>query len=614
MATLLLIVLSAGLASQWLAWRLNLPAIVILIASGLILGPITGVIAPSRSPEDFNALVGLGVAIILFEGGMDLKLGELHRTKHGVGRLVLLGPPFAWVLTAAAAHYVAGLSWAVAIVLGAILVVTGPTVILPLLRQARLNKETASLFKWEGIVNDPLGVLMAVLSFQYFTTHGVAEPVSLMEALKGLCIALAVGGGIGGLGGWLTGWLYRRGAVPVHLKAPILIVLVLVAYWASNLVQHEAGLLSVTVMGMVIGNMQLVERAALQRFKENLTVVLLSILFIVIPAQLGLQHLHQIDWRSIAFVLVLLFFVRPLAIALATLGAPLRREDKLLLGWIAPRGIVAAATAGLFGPSLVAAGHPDAERLLPIVFLVIIATVLAHGLTLAPLAQRLRLASGESNGLLIVGASPFAVALARTLQRLGVDVLISDGVWEDLKEARMAGLAIYYGEILSEESEHGLDTQNLNHLLSATENDFYNALVCKAKGRQVGHHRAFQVTAHRAADQEFKRMSIDMRGYFAFSSTANYTLLHVRLAEGWAVQSTRLSESHGWNELEARLKELSPDWLLLGGITPRGAFRLYSQEQPFRPEADWTAIYFAPPTPRAPKSSGARQGNSDSDE
>ncbi len=609
MATLLLIVLSAGLASQWLAWRLNLPAIVILIASGLVLGPITGIIAPSQSPEDFNALVGLGVAIILFEGGMDLKLGELHRTKHGVGRLVLLGPPFAWVLTAAAAHYVAGLSWAVAIVLGAILVVTGPTVILPLLRQARLNKETASLFKWEGIVNDPLGVLMAVLSFQYFMTHGVDEPVSLMEALKELGIALAVGGGIGGFGGWLTGWLYRRGAVPVHLKAPILIVLVLVAYWASNLVQHEAGLLSVTVMGMVIGNMQLVERAALQRFKENLTVVLLSILFIVIPAQLGLQHLRQIDWRAIAFVLVLLFFVRPLAIALATLGAPLRREDKLLLGWIAPRGIVAAATAGLFGPSLVAAGYPDAERLLPIVFLVIIATVLAHGLTLAPLAQRLRLASGESNGLLIVGASPFAVALARTLQRLEVEVLISDGVWEDLKEARMAGLAIYYGEVLSEESEHGLDTQNLNHLLSATENDFYNALVCKAKGRQVGHHRAFQLTAHRASDQEFKRMSIDMRGYFAFSSTASYTLLHVRLAEGWAVQSTRLSESHGWTELEARLKELSPDWLLLGGITPRGAFRLYSPEQRFRPEADWTVIYFAPPTPRAPKSSGARQTN-----
>ena len=153
----------------------------------------------------------------------------------------------------------------------------------------------------------------------------------------------------------------------------------------------------------------------------------------------------QIDWRAIAFVLVLLFFVRPLAIALATLGAPLRREDKLLLGWIAPRGIVAAATAGLFGPSLVAAGYPDAERLLPIVFLVIIATVLAHGLTLAPLAQRLRLASGESNGLLIVGASPFAVALARTLQRLEVEVLISDGVWEDLKEARMAGLAHQLG-------------------------------------------------------------------------------------------------------------------------------------------------------------------------
>lgn len=601
MAKLLLIILTAGLASQWLAWRINLPAIVVLIASGLVLGPFTGVIPPTDSPEDFNTLIGLGVAIILFEGGMDLKIGELRHTRRGVGRLVLFGPPLAWLLGSAAAHYVAGLSWAVAIVLGAILVVTGPTVILPLLRQARLNKETASLFKWEGIVNDPMGVLLAVMSFQYFTS----QSTTLHDSLKDLGIALGVGAGIGGVGGWLTGWLYRRGAVPVHLKAPILIVLVLVVYVASNQVQHEAGLLSVTVMGMVIGNMQLVERQALQTFKENLTVVLLSVLFIVIPAQLGPQHLALIDWRAVLFVLVLMLLVRPLTIGLATAFAPVRRGDRLLLAWIAPRGIVAAATAGLFGPALVEAGYKDADKLLPIVFLVIIATVLAHGLSIGPLARRLKLAAGESNGLLIVGASDFSLALARALHRLGIDVKISDGAWDRLKEARMAGVPVHYGEILSEESEHQLDVQNLSHLLCTTENDFYNALVCKAKARAFGHHRTFQIAAHKASDQEFKRLSIDMRGYFAFAREANYTLLQARLAEGWNIQTTRISKSHGWEEMKKRLDEVDPEWLLLGGITPKGLFRLYSQEQRFKLEPDWTAIYFAPPTARAPRNAKA---------
>lgn len=590
LASLLLIVLTAGLAAQWLAWRVRLPAIVILIASGILLGPVTGVIPPSSSPKELNAMIGLGVAIILFEGGMDLKLGELRRTWAGVGGLVLLGPPIAWGLGSAAAHYVGGLSWPVAVVLGAILVVTGPTVILPLLRQARLNKTTAALLKWEGIVNDPIGVLMAVLSFQYFTSgRGTLE-----GAFTELGIALAVAAVLGGAGGWLTGWLYRRGFVPVHLKAPILMVLVLVIYWASNQVQHEAGLLSVTVMGMVIGNMNLVERDSLQRFKESLTTVLVSALFIVIPAQLGWRHVTQLDWRAFAFVLVLLVLVRPLTIALATLPTRTRLADRLFLGWIAPRGIVAAATAGLFGPALVEAGYPDAERLLPIVFLVIIATVLAHGLSIGPLARRLKLASDESNGLLLVGCTPFSLALAQALRQHEIDVLVSDGSWERLQPARMAGLPVHYGEILSEESEHELEVQNLSHLLCATDNDFYNALVCKAKSRVFGHHRSFQLTAQQASAQEFKRLPIELRGYFAFSQQATYSVLQQRVDEGWAIQATRISETHGWDALRERLNALDEHWLLLGGLTPKGLFRLYSQEQRFKLEPGWTAIYFAP--------------------
>lgn len=300
-----------------------------------------------------------------------------------------------------------GLSWPVAWVLGAILVVTGPTVIVPLLRQARLNKESASLLKWEGIFNDPIGALLAVLAFQYFT-FAESGPVHVLIDLGTALVSAAL---LGGVGGWLIGWIFRRGFVPENLKAPILMVLVLLVYWSSNLAQHEAGLLSVMVMGLVVGNMKLVEREALQRFKEHLTIILLSVLFIVIPSQLEAGHLKQIDGRAILFVLTILLVVRPLTIGLATLGAPMRRQDKLLLAWIAPRGIVAAAAAGIFGPELVAAGYPDAEKLLPIMFMVIIASVLAHGLTVGPLSLRLGLAAKSENGLLIVGVSPFTIAL-----------------------------------------------------------------------------------------------------------------------------------------------------------------------------------------------------------
>jgi CPA1 family monovalent cation:H+ antiporter len=594
-ATQLLILLGAGLASQWVAWRVGLPAIVVLIASGLVLGPVSGVIHFGLSQVELTELIGLGVGIILFEGGMDLKVGEFRRVGHGVGRLTVLAPPLAWLLGGLAAHYIGGLSAPVSAVLGAILVVTGPTVIVPLLRQAKLDKEAASLLKWEGIVNDPVGVLLAVLTFQYLTIGG-----GLRATLIGLGAAIAAAALLGGAGGWLVGWLYRRGAVPEHLKAPVLMVLVLVVYWASNLVQHEAGLLSVTLMGLLIGNMKLVEREALQQFKENLTVVLLSVLFIVIPSQLQAEQLALLDWRILGFVLAVLLLVRPMTIALATLGAPMRRQDKILLGWIAPRGIVAAATAGIFGPALVAAGYPDAAKLLPVTFAIVIVTVLAHGLSIGPLARRLGLAAKDDNGLLIVGATPWTCALAQALKKLEVDVLIVDGAYQRLKEARMAGIDVHYGEILSEHAEHTLETQHLSHLLCATENDFYNALVCKALGRRFGHHRTFQLVTARAAGEDMKRLTLQQRGYFAFDMDAGYDTLHQHLSDGWTVQSTTLSPAFGWAELKGRLGEPGKDWQLLGGIAPDGTFRLYSGEQRFKLEAGWKAIYFAAQRPAEP--------------
>ena len=591
MATVFLLIVSAGLASQWLAAQIRLPAIVVLIAVGLVLGPMTGTIALSMPAIELTELIGLGVAIILFEGGMDLKAGEFKREKHGIRRLTLLAPPIAWLLGGLAAHYLAGLSWPVSWVLGAILVVTGPTVILPLLRQARLNKDTASLLKWEGIVNDPVGVLLAVLTFQYFTLAGGGWE----QVLLGMGSAIAAAAVFGGLGGWATGWLYRRGAIPAHLKAPLLMVLVLVSYWASNRIQNEAGLLSVTLMGMVIGNMQLVERDSLRRFQENLTVVLLSVLFIVIPSQLELSQLARLDWRVALFVLALLFVVRPVSVGLATVGAPMLREERLLLAWIAPRGIVAAASAGIFGPALVAAGYPDGELLVPLVFLVIIVTVLAHGLTLGRLAQRLKLAASTENGLLIVGASSWSMALAQALRKLKVDVIVTDGSYQRLKPLRMDGINVYYGEILSDHAHHTLELEHLSHLLCATDNDYYNALVCQAQGEEFGHHRTFQLPSHLEAGGGHRQLPLQQRGYSAFSPQATFEQLHQWLHSGWTLQNTKLTRAFDYTTLQAELGTEGEDWQMIGGVSPRGNFWLSSSEKSFRPDPGWTLLYFSPP-------------------
>lgn len=590
LATLLLILLAAGLASQWLAWLIRLPAIVILIASGLVLGPVTGVIDFALAPEELAGLISMGVAIILFDGGMALKIGEFRRVGYGILRLTTIGPVLTWWLGALAAHFVAGLSWPVAIVLGAILVVTGPTVILPLLRQARLNSKSASLLKWEGIVNDPVGVLLAVLSFQYFTLHGEAGA----DVLLGLGKAIAVAAVLGGVGGWLTGWFYRRGAVPSHLKPPILMVLVLAAFWASNLVQHEAGLLTVTVMGLVLGNMRLVERVPLRNFKENLTVVLLSVLFIVIPTQLEPAHLELMDWRIIGFVLAVLFLVRPLSIFVSTLGAPMRGSDKLLLAWIAPRGIVAAATASIFGPAMVAAGYPEAGILMPLVFLVILVTVIVHGITLGPVAQRLDLAADEKNGLLIVGASDWTRALAAELQRHKIDVIVADGSWHRLKPLRMDGISTFYGEVLSEHGEHDLDDEHLSYLLCATDNDYYNALVCKALGHEFGHHRTFQLAPAKEPSDEQRRLTLQQRGYFSFEPPIDSLTLHERLHAGWKMQSTPLSKDFDLERLEQRLGPVGEQWVLIGSISAAGRFRMFSREQSFDPGEGSRLLYFAP--------------------
>ena len=519
---------------------------------------------------------------------MGLKLGELRRVGSGVRRLTLLGPPVAFVLGTAAAFYVGDFSIQTSLVLGAILVVTGPTVIIPLLRQANLKRDAAALLKWEGIVNDPIGVLLATIVFQMVALRDEGGGALVRGFGLAIIMAVVLGGGVG----WLAAKAFQRGWVPSHLKAPTLLALVLVVFATANFVQDEAGLLVVTAMGVVVGNAALSDREALVGFKESLTVVLLSALFIIIPAELSMEDIRLLDWRVLAFIAVLMFVVRPATILLVTLRSPIPRSERLLLAWIAPRGIVAAATAGVFGPAMVDAGFEDGRMLLPTVFAVILITVVAHSLTLKPLARRLDLLAGVKNGLLIVGASAWASGLAAKLRANNVEALVADSSYAKLRPARMDGVPIYFGEVLSETAEDDLDVSRISYVLAAGDNDYYNALVARELGRTFEYHRTFQVATHGESHNHHRRLGFASRGSFAFDGEIDFPTLALRYGEGWQFHITHGGRDFSHERFDRAVRRAGA--VPVGAIDSEGVLRLWAPDQPFRPGRDSRVIYFAP--------------------
>ncbi|MEO1036680.1 MAG: sodium:proton antiporter [Pseudomonadota bacterium] len=581
-------VVGLGVFAQWVAWRTRLPAIVLLALAGVLAGPVFGFIDPSAEfGEWLQPLISLCVAIILFEGGLSLSLRELKEASSGVRRLVYLGAPLAWCFASLCAHYIGGLDWPVSLVFGAIMVVTGPTVIMPLLRQSALQRRTASFLKWEGIVNDPIGALLAVLVFQFLMFSGAGSGWG--EIAGNLMTALAAGLIGGGLGGFVTARAFQAGLVPEYLKSPIMLGLVLIVYVLANLAQDEAGLLAVTIMGVVVANMDLPGIGDMRRFKEYITIMLVSVVFVLLTADLNVASLTSIGWRGVALVLSLLFIARPAAILLATIGAEMSFRERLLVAWIAPRGIVAAATAGVLGSGLVAQGF-DAEILLPLVFAVIFATVFAHGLSINWLAMRLGLASTQRDSVLVVGASPWSVELGRTLTDLKVNVLIADSSWHNLRAARLAGLPVFYGEILSEFAEESLEISHVRTVLAATSNDAYNSLVCTQIAPEVGQRRVFQLPLGNA-DDDPKSVARTNRGNIAFGRDVVFEKLWRLYVRGWKFYKTRLSESYSYSDF---LGERPADSIEIAVLTAEGHFEFLAAMHEREPRAGETLIYFAP--------------------
>lgn len=544
----------AGIAAQWIAWRIHLPAIALLLVAGLVAGPLTGFIDPIHDfGEVYRPVISLAVAIILFEGGMSLNLAEIRETSKAVRRIIIIGGPLVWGLSTLTAHYVAALSWQTSSILGAILVVTGPTVIMPLLRQANLKTRPASLLRWEAIINDPIGALFAVLAFETILVLNNVHDIEnlFIKVILALIVAIPMA--------WAFAkiiiWAFIRGHIPEFLKAPVLVTCALVAFATTNLLLEEAGLLTVTVMGVVLANARIASLTEMRRFKETITVMLVSAVFIMLTASLKVELILGLGWNVAFFIVVILFIVRPVAIFLATIGTGLNWQERALTMWIAPRGIVAVAVSGLFGATLVDQGIADGDKLLAYTFAVVAATILLHGFSLPILARLLDLKSSQRAGILFVGSSPWTVAFAEKLVSLEIPVLIVDNDWKKLQIARAKNIPIFFGDALSESAHHHLNITTWAKVISATSNDAYNALVCTEFGPEVGRGNVFQIgerTSNAASqtpnDRNNLRFTVGGR-QLTVPGNSYFELLS-KLNAGWIFSSTQLTKEFTYKDFQ----------------------------------------------------------------
>ena len=560
-----------GVGSQWLAWRLRMPAIVLMLLAGLLVGPVLGVFDPER---DIGPLMGpmisVAVAIILFEGGLTLSLHSLRGAAEGVKRLVVVGAPLGWLLSTLALRYVAGLDWASSAVFGGIMIVTGPTVIAPLLRQARLNRRPAQLLQWEAIVNDPIGALAAVLAFEVVLVLQAAETMgdAVWDIVRGIVVASV----LGAAGGWVISEGFRRAYVPEFMKVPVLFAALLGIFALSDYVLHESGLLAVTVMGIWIANADLPSYTELRRFKEHATILLVSGVFILLAASMDFETLALLDWRAVGLVLVVILLVRPVTVLLSLAGTGLPMKERLLVGFTGPRGVVLVAVAGLFGERLVAEGIEKAALLTPLAFALVAATVVLHGFSLRPMARALGLAGAATPGVIIVGGSRFAASLAKALGELEVPVLVTDANRTRLRAAREEGLPVFFGDILSEAAEHGVEIMSYGKVIAASDNDAYNTLVATDLAPEFGRENVFQF---KRAKQDSRRHALPSTlGGRAIAGGLTYYEIASKMNTGWEVRRTRLSEDYTLDDW----REANPDAVLVAEVPEGGDLRILAED------------------------------------
>jgi len=537
-----------SLFCQWIAWKVKIPAIVFLLAGGLAAGPVLNYLNPEQLFGDLLfPVVSLSVAIILFEGSLTLRFKDIKGHGVMVRNLVPVGSVITLAVGTLAARYALGLSWEVSTLFGAIAVVTGPTVIAPLLRSVRPSAKLANILQWEGIIIDPVGALLAVLVFEGIVSWGQGNVLSHSIFIFGKTILVGVA--FGAAAGWLNGIALRKHLIPHYLHNAGTLTFMLGVYALSNELAHESGLLTVTVMGIWMANMKQVPVESILEFKESLSVLLISALFIILAARVEFSAIAELGWGMAIVMAALILVARPLSIFISAIGTSLTWRDKLFLSWVAPRGIVAAAVSALFAFQLQKIGYDSAAALVPLVFMVIITTVTLQSLTARPIARLLKVAEPASYGFLILGANQAARQIALALRKHDVPVMLTDTNWENVRHARMDNIPVYFGSPVSEHASNHMDLTGIGNLLVISPYKQLNSLATYHFLDWFGGEESVFTLSEGETDQKARLQTAEKiqktRGLFG---DITYARLASLVSKGYTVKSTQLSEAFSFGD------------------------------------------------------------------
>ena len=573
-----------GLACQWLAWRLRLPAILFLLIAGLVVGPLTGWLQPQALlGELLFPLISLAVAVILFEGSLTLNFKEIRGVNHTVWSIVSLGALVSWGVTSAVTHYLLGFDWSLALLFGSLTVVTGPTVIVPLLRTVRPNVRLSNILRWEGILIDPLGALFVVMVYEFIVSS------SEVHSLYVFALILAVGLAIGAAAGQAVAVVLRRGMLPEYLQPFAVLAVVLGVFSASNAIESESGLLTVTVMGMWLANAKNVNIQHILHFKENLTILLITGLFILLAARIELADFQALGWSALLLFVLMQLVSRPLSIFIATARSSLSLKEKIFLAWVAPRGIVAASISSLFAIKLTSAGVEGATLLVPLTFMVIIGTVILQSATARPIAIALQVAEPAPRGFLVIGANDVARELGKAFAKYDCRVVLTDSNWDYISQARMAGLANYYGNPISSHADEYLDLIGIGHVVALTPDKHFNIMACMHFLSDFGEKRVFCLNDHvNSSSSDKHKVAQEYHGLSLFNGYVSYKKLASLINQGAEVKHTKLSGNFTYQDYLQRHKESFV--LPLFVVNLKGRIQMYHDTQVFEPVEGETVV------------------------
>ncbi len=585
-----------GISAQWLAWKLRLPAILLLLAFGFS----ANLFCDPReiiSDDLLFPIVSLCVAVILFDGGLSLRFSELKLTSRSVIRLVTIGCLISWVLGTLAARLIFT-NWSLAALAGAIFTVTGPTVIGPLLRQIRPNSKVSSVAKWEGIVIDPIGALLAVLVATAVAAGSVSQ--AAVDVVVKIGSTVAISSVFGYLIAYALIQLFRKHLIPDYLQNSVLLASVLVAYTVSDILQPESGLATVTILGVIMANQKSVSISHLIEFKENLGVLLISVLFILLASRYRFIELLHLGWPAFLFLLILIFIIRPISVMLSTQGTSLKRNERIFLSFLAPRGIVAAAVASVFALEFshlaeAANASPqflaEIEKLVPLTFLVIVGTVAFYGLSAGPLARKLGISEVNPQGILFAGADHIVREIALVVQKEGFQVLLVDTNHQHVATARMAGLPTHNASILSEYVREELDLGGLGRFIALTPNDQVNSLAAIEFHEVFERAELYQLKPDTPNKQRVAQSLDSKRARYIFSGGTTYFTLNELHDQRFIVKSTKLTDEFDYQMFR---EKYTPQAVLLFSINEARELTVFTDEVGPNPQSGETLLAFVP--------------------